>query len=186
MPIAKPLDEKELEKALCRLIDSGEDGLRNLVITTPHGPRTLLDLVGHHRPQFAEKTILEDTSDWNGCRGLSKDLFHLITPDIVLRSPLSSENRIIIEVKRTSSFTHVEAEASQVLRYFLHLLATTNKNENLKGQKDIQRAILLAAPISWFSDKKVASPWDYFLKQYGALAKQWNIEIGSIVLDSLI
>jgi hypothetical protein len=175
----KTPDEKKLEKDLCYRIDSGPEGLKSIRIATSTGTRSLLDLVGEYRPTFLNRNILEDTSDWNTSKGLSVDLFNGITPDIVLRSPLTGENRIIIEVKKTSPFTHIDPDASQVVRYFLHLLATTNKRQ----EKDIKRAVLLAAPTSWFSNEKVASPWNYFVDHYGALARQWEIEIGSIVLD---
>jgi hypothetical protein len=179
----KTLDEKKLESDLCRKIESGTDGLRSIEIETPSGHRTLLELVGDQRPTILDKTILQDTSDWNENKNLSKNMFHGITPDIVLRSNRSRQNRIIIEVKKTSRFTHREPDASQVLRYFLHLLVTSDKNKHGEKHSDMERAVLLAAPMNWFKNPSIAAPWNHFVDKYQPLAVQFEITIGRIVLN---
>lgn len=167
--------EKDLEIALCSKIRLGASATRAIQISTPSKMYTLFDLLEDTAP-----IILQDHSDWNNHKYLSADLFGGITPDIVLRSPLSGENRIIIEVKNTAPFGHAELDASQVLRYFLHLLTTTNRK--FKAKEDMPRAVLLAAPSEWF-ESTCAIPWKHFLKQYNPLASQFNILLGGIILD---
>lgn len=138
----KTPDEKALQRFLCERIEMGRNAHGKIAITqSTSGVISLLDLLNGTQPK-----IMEGDSDWSTHKNLSQDLFGLITPDIVLRSSRAKENRIIIEVKKTSPFTHTELNASQVLRYFLHLLATTDQ----KSASGIRRAILLAAPESWF------------------------------------
>ena len=170
------LDEKALETELCNQIASGEAARKAIRIDTQDKNCSLFDLLAGFEPQ-----VIQDNSDWNNHKNLSQDLFGGITPDIVLRSKTSGENRIVIEVKKTSDFTHKELDASQVLRYFLHLLATTNKRPN--GRADISRAVLLAAPKQWFESNS-AKPWNHFLKQYQPLATQFEIVLGNIILSA--
>jgi hypothetical protein len=168
------LDEKALETELCKQIASGESARKAIRINTQDKTCSLFDLLAGFEPQ-----VIQDNSDWNNHKHLSQDLFGGMTPDIVLRSKTSGENRIVIEVKKTSDFTHTELDASQVLRYFLHLLATTNKRQGA----DISRAVLLAAPKQWFESNS-AKPWNHFLKQYQPLATQFEIVLGNIILSA--
>jgi hypothetical protein len=169
-------DEKELEKNLCKVIKSGQTARQLIKVhRTESTVHNLADLF-----EKVEPGIIEDSSDWNEFRTLSKDLFWGITPDIVIRPIGSNQNRIIIEVKKDSPFTHKEPDASQVLRYFLHLLVTTDKSP----ESGIRRAVLLAAPQSWFKGKHSAS-WDHFLSHYRPLANHFDITLGEIYLDSI-
>jgi hypothetical protein len=168
------LDEKALETELRKQIDSGEAARKAIRIDTQDKSCSLFDLLAGFEPE-----VIQDNSDWNNHKHLSQDLFGGITPDLVLRSRISGENRIVIEVKKTSDFTHKELDASQVLRYFLHLLATTNKRPGA----DISRAVLLAAPKQWFESNS-AKPWNHFLRQYQPLATQFEIVLGNIVLSA--
>ena len=74
-------DEKALEKELCKMISSGSPGPGSIRISTSAGTCTLLDLLGENTPE-----IVEDDSNWNKHESLSLDLFHGITPDIVLHA----------------------------------------------------------------------------------------------------
>jgi len=72
---------------------------------------------------------------------------------------------------------------SQVVRYFIHLLATSTDRQ---PGSDMRRAILLAAPDSWFEDSK-AAPWQDFCDRYAGLARAFGITIGEIRLtDKLL
>jgi hypothetical protein len=55
-----------------------------------------------------------------------RDVAGGVTPDIVLRSRVSGQNRIYVEVKDSEPL-HYDIEDSQIVRYFLHLLGTTTK-----------------------------------------------------------
>ena len=127
-----------------------------------------------------EVTIFHDTNDWNPHPKLMQDLVGGVTPDIVLRSKSSGQNRIYIEVKDTErlGYRHYDIEDSQVVRYFLHLLATTTKNPD-----DIDRAILLCAPSHWFVDRHNAKAWGYFVEHFSGLATKFGILIGEVHAD---
>lgn len=169
-------DEKELEKNLCRVIKSGQTARQSIEVhRTESTVHSLADLF-----EKGEPGIVEDNSDWNEFRTLSKDLFWGVTPDIVIRPIGSNHNRTIIEVKKDSPFTHKEPDKSQVLRYFLHLLVTTDNSP----ESGIRRAVLLAAPQSWFGGKHSA-PWHHFLSHYRPLAREFDITLGEIPLDSI-
>jgi hypothetical protein len=58
---------------------------------------------------------------------------------------------------------------SQIIRYLLHLLASSETNPRGKG--DIKRAILLAAPSAWFAAKRTGKAWTYFVDHYTDLAR---------------
>jgi hypothetical protein len=125
---------------------------------------------------------IHDDSRWNPEKNFMKDVIWGMCPDIVLRSKLTGENRIYIEVKDTERFgyRHYEIEDSQVIRYFLHLLATTTKNPS-----DIGRAILVCAPSRWFLDPHNAKAWGYFKDHFSGLATRFDIAIGEINADAL-
>src|SRR6267143_951558 len=125
---------------------------------------------------------IHDDSRWNPARNFMKDVIGGMCPDIVLRSKSTGENRIYIEVKDTErlGYRHYDLEDSQVVRYFLHLLATTTKNPD-----DIDRAILLCAPSHWFVDRHNAKAWGYFVEHFSGLAAKFGILIGEVHADEL-
>lgn len=125
---------------------------------------------------------IHDDSRWNPVKNLMNDVIGGMCPDIVLRSKLTGENRIYIEVKDTErlGYRHYGIEDSQVIRYFLHLLATTTKNSG-----DICRAILLCAPSYWFDHPHNAKAWGYFLQHFSGLAEAFDIAIGEVHADGL-
>ena len=104
-------------------------------------------------------------------------------PDIVLRSKVSAENRIYIEVKDSRPLSDGIAD-SQVVRYFLHLLAMTKKVPKL-GKTDIRRAVLLCAPSRWFKNNRNAKAWKHFLEHFSGLAQAFDIALGELDADSL-
>jgi hypothetical protein len=172
--------EKDLEaKIVVRLKSNGTEW-RSIAITNfTTSARTLGNLIG----EASFGIYQQPHSLIRGSAGLSVDLFGGLKPDIVIHSLASKQNRIIIEVKRDSLFTHKERHASQILRYFLHLLATTDRRP--KEKQDINRAVLLAAPSSWFESDSKASLWRQFVKDYGPLAETFHIALGEIRTDDL-
>jgi hypothetical protein len=104
-----------------------------------------------------------------------QDLVGGVTPDIVLRSKSSGQNRIYIEVKDTEPLGY-GIEDSQIVRYFLHLLAMTTKGPS----SDIKRAVLLCAPSAWFQVERNAKTWNHFLDRFLGLAKAFDITLGEI------
>jgi hypothetical protein len=108
------------------------------------------------------------------------------TADIVIHSLASKQSRIIIEVKKSSAFANKGRHESQILRYFFYLLATTEQKP--KGKQDIYRAVLLAAPSSWFesNSKEGGELWRQFLKDYGPIAGTFHIALGEIRTDDLM
>ena len=131
-----------------------------------------------------EYVLLQDTSDWNPAPKLMIDVAGGTTPDLVLRSTTSGENRIYIEVKLTAEISR-EAPFSQVVRHFLHLLAIS-RHTPVMGIKDMRRAVLLAAPSAWFERKVNMIKWQYFLDKYTDLATlpEVDITLGELRLDS--
>jgi hypothetical protein len=129
--------------------------------------------------------VFKDTSDWNHQRKkfytdpILTDISGGITPDIVLRSKLSNQNRIYIEVKEAVPLNY-DMFASQVVRCFIHLLTTSTMK-----QPDLRRAILLAAPNYWFDDKKKVAPWDDFCDRCAGLASVFDITLGEIRLNAI-
>jgi hypothetical protein len=122
---------------------------------------------------------IHDSSNWNPYPQLMKDIIGGMTPDIVLRSNVSGENRIYIEVKESEPLGHKHygVEDSQVIRYFLHLIAMSKRN---KGVTDIRRAVLLCAPAAWFKVERNAKAWAYFLEHFSGLAKSFDITLGEL------
>jgi len=129
-----------------------------------------------------EPEVVHDNSDWNPHPKLMQDLIGNMIPDIVLRSRASRENRVYIEVKDSEPLRY-RAEDSQVVRYFLHLLATTRKTP-VKGQADIRRAILLCAPSVWFERDANAKKWNHFREYFLGLSKAFDITLGELHADS--
>ena len=131
---------------------------------------TLYDLIGGSKFQ-----ILQDTSDWNPAPRLMREIIGGMTPDIVLRSESSGENRVYIEVKLTQPLNYGVPD-SQIVRYFLHLLAMT---ERRKG-KDIRRAVLLAVPAAWLERSRNREVWTHFLDHFTDIATAFEITLGVI------
>ena len=112
------------------------------------------------------------------------DVFNRLQPDIVIQSlgstaPLS---RIYIDVKDKAEMTYGFAD-SQLVRYFLHLIATTTAKDSL-----IRRAVLAAAPAEWFereSRRGTKSAWTHFITSYAPLASALNVTLGSIVVEGV-
>ena len=167
---------KLIEKKFFDLLEHHPEVIRFEKHTTK--AESLADLLIGNRP-----AVFHDTSDWNPCPKAMQDVIGGKVPDIVLRSKLSHENRIYIEVKHTSSLSGGVAD-SQLVRYFLHLLATTTKVPK-KGLQDIQRGVLLCAPSSWFKNSRNADTWEYFLGHFSGLAGAFDIALGKVDADSL-
>lgn len=167
--------EKEIEK---RFLDRLKDGPASLEIhNSTSAAKNLAALLGQHKP-----TVLPDTSAWNSHPNFMQDVIGGMTPDIVLRSTLSGQNRIYIEVKDTEPLGY-GIEDSQITRYFLHLLATTTRSP--KEGADIRRAILVCAPASWFTVNRNAQTWNHFLRRFSGLATAFDITLGELYADSV-
>lgn len=160
--------EKDLEDYLVVILrDAAQnpDTSRTLPISSASGDAdTLYDLLGQHPFE-----LFQDTCDWNPEPRLVVDVAGGITPDIVLRSKDSGQNRIYIEVKLNEEIRDV-APLSQVVRQFLHLLSTS-QFAPLGDRPDIRRALLLAAPSAWFADERNRIKWTYFSEHYRDLPR---------------
>lgn len=152
--------------------------LHDIEITRSTSAANLLELIGE-----LDFSVIVDSSDWRKNFGLRADFFQGITPDVVITSRASGENRIIVEAKVTEMLGYGEAD-SQIVRYFLHLLATSSSGQG----KDIRRAVLLAAPSSWFDSERTSRKWRHFLSTYTELATSRGVDItlGEIHCNSLI
>lgn len=168
------MSEKDIERRLIAKLRSESLDQINVLDSTSTDIKTLRDLV---RDQSFE--VIHDNSRWNQYPNLGADVVGGMTPDIVLRSRKSEENRIIIEVKDVDPLRY-GLEDSQLVRYFLHLLFTTRKASGT----DIVRAVLLAAPPSWFSKQDNAAQWAYFLNTYADLASSFETTLGRINLET--
>jgi hypothetical protein len=83
--------EKEIE---VRILDSLKDGLARLEFqNSTSDAKNLTTLLGQHRP-----TVLHDTNVRNLHPTFMQDVIGGMVPNIVLRSPISAQNRIYIEV----------------------------------------------------------------------------------------
>ncbi len=171
------MNEKDLEIQLCQRLDAGRADRRLLADLSLHhstgDATTLYDLVGD-----LPYEIIEDNSRWNPKPEFMVEVIGGMTPDIVLRSEVTRENRIYVEVKKTAKMKYCKAE-SQVVRYLLHLLATTRG----KTKNDIRRAIILAAPSRWFEAPQNRDMWEYFLRTYSPLGWSFDVTLGEIRLD---
>ncbi len=171
--------EKHLQDAIVKKLDPKTSVWRSIPIANHTTSSTTLgSLIGDFDFKIDERPTLHRKGT-----ALSVDLFGSMKPDIMIRSSESKQNRIIIEVKKTALCTHKERHASQILRYFLHLLATTDQQPNKKS--DIHRAVLVAAPTSWFNSKSHSRCWNEFLEHYSPLAKTFNIALGEIRTDGI-
>jgi hypothetical protein len=172
MPIQR---EKLIER---RLLDAIHKGAQIEIKNSTSDARTIADLLCGSVP-----TEIHDSSAWNPSPKLMQDVIGGMTPDIVLRSNVSGENRIYIEVKdgEPLGHKHYGMEDSQVIRYFLHLIAMSKRN---KGATDIRRAVLLCAPSEWFNVERNTKAWVYFLDHFSGLAKSFDITLGELHADS--
>ncbi len=167
--------EKEIE---ARILDRLKDGPAGLEIqNSTSDAKNLAALLGQHKP-----TVLHDTSAWNLHPHFMQDVIGGMVPDIVLRSLVSGQNRLYIEVKDTKPLGY-RIEDSQIARYFLHLLATTTRGP--KEGNDIRRAVLLCAPAAWFQAKGNAETWNHFLTCFSGLATAFDITLGELHADSI-
>ncbi len=182
-------DEKKYHDNLCHRIGGHSSGdgkvviegrseeLRRIQLVNPTSDRkTLYDLVGD-RPY----RLFCDHSDWNQNKQLMVNVIGGCTPDLVLRSALSNENRIYIEVKATAPLGY--PTGSQMVRYFLHLLAMSQ--EHPPGVDDVRRAVVLAASSSWLRNERLRAPWLDFRQRYAPIANEFGITIAEIVVDHL-
>jgi len=151
--------------------------LREVQIVNCPSATDLFQLIGER-----EFVPFYDNNEWSKGFELRGDFFERIRPDIVVRSSTSGENRIIIEVKVDTPLKYGSAADSQIVRYFLQLLATSR----YRPDGDIRRAVLLAAPSSWFVSTH-RDRWQYFLDTYRQLAMREDIDIslGEIHCDSM-
>ena len=167
--------EKEIE---ARILDRLKDGPAGLEIkNSTSDAKNLAALFGEHKP-----TVLHDTDAFNLHPNFMVDVSGNMIPDIVLRSTLSGQNRIYIEVKDTKPLSF-GIEDSQITRYFLHRLAATTRNP--KEGSDIRRAMLLCAPAAWFKVKRNAETWNHFLVCFSGLATAFDITLGELYADSI-
>ncbi len=178
------MSEVALQEKILAALRSNAGVRRNLpIIKSTSEARTMFDLLGdrEHGRDFdlrTEKTLVKGSSV------LSVELFGGLKPDIVLWSKRSSQNRAVIEVKQATKATHKETDASQFLRYFLHLLVTSDGTP--KGKADIGRAVLVAAPAAWFEDRRLSGTWHHLVKHYGSLAETFHITLGELHADSIL
>ena len=119
--------------------------------------------------------ILQDTSDWNQHKNICIDISGQMTPDIVIRSKVTNQNRIIIEVK---DWARISNNGRQLRSYFIHLLVTTTRDASVSG--GIVRAIILAAPDHWFRDRNRYAAYDIFLQECAGLANDYGIVLAAI------
>jgi hypothetical protein len=170
--------EKELEKALVQMLHSASsvDGAAALSLGESSGDaKSVGDLIGDRSFE-----IIEDDSSFNPVPKFMTEISGGMTPDIVLRSKNTRENRIYIEVKLNRPIGFGLAD-SQITRYLLHLLATT---QSRRGD-DIRRAVILAAPFDWFQKSQNNLKWRYFVDHYSGLATAFDVTLGAIYTDRL-
>lgn len=164
--------EKRIEEWICATLARREHdpgALAELRLCPENSAITdVRSLVGHGRFK-----VVRDNSIWNTHPGLMVDIIGGMTPDIVIQSRETGENRIIIEVKHDAVLGHDE-DACQLTRYLLHLLATSKQSKS----QDIQRAVILAAPGAWFEVPANARGWERFVTRYGPLAAHFGVLLG--------
>lgn len=176
--------EIALQKKLLGLLRGEPDTWKRIRITNCNSMdvSTLFGLIGEYR--FARDFHIREEAALRPVNSkLSVDLFGLVKPDLVLSSTASGQDRIVIEVKQHARPTHREPDASQFLRYFLHLLVTSDSRP--RGRPDIRRAMLMAAPASWFESESKSRTWRHLVTHYGALSKQFDITLGEIRAEDL-
>src|SRR5260370_40184228 len=111
--------EKEIEGRFLAILGERPEALA--IANSSSRARSMADLLNGN-----EGAIFHDTSDWNPHPKLMQDLVGGVTPDIVVRSKSSGQNRIYIEGQDTDPVGYW-IEDSHIVRYFLHLLAMTTK-----------------------------------------------------------
>jgi hypothetical protein len=166
--------EKEIE---ARILEGLNDSVLLEIQNSTSDAKNLAALLGQHKP-----TVLHDTNLWNLHPNFMVDVIGGMVPDIVLRSPLSGQNRIYVEVKDTEPLGY-GIEDSQIARYFLHLLATTTRGP--KDGSDIRRGVLLCAPAAWFKVKRNAATWNHFLRCFSGVASAFDMTLGELHADSI-
>jgi len=177
------MSEVALQEKILVALRANAGRWRNIPITkSTSEARTIFDLLGdrEHGRDFdlhTEKSLVKGSSV------LSVELFGGLKPDIVVWSKRSSQNRIVIEVKQATKPTHEENDASQFLRYFLHLLVTSDPRP--KEKPDIDRGFLVAAPAAWFEDRRLSRTWHHLVEHYGPLAETFHITLGELHADSI-
>ncbi len=177
------MSEFGLQEKTLAVLRSNANTWRNIpIIKSTSDARTIFDLLSdrEHGRDFdlhTEKPLVKGSSI------LSVELFGGLKPDIVVWSKRSAQNRIVIEVKQATEATHKENDASQFLRYFLHLLVTSDPRPN--GTADISRGFLVVAPAAWFEDRALSRTWHHLIKHYGPLAKTFDITLGELHADSI-
>jgi len=178
-----PLSEAALQERLMDILRSGPEKWRKVPITKSNSDaRTLFDLIGD-RKYGQDFDLKEEECLPRGNSVLSEDLFCLEKPDIVLWSKHSGQHRIVFELKQRAKPTHKEPNASQFLRYFLHLLVTSDLKP--KRKQDVRRGVLMVAPAQWFEHKSSADAWNYLVEHYGPLSEQFDITLGEIRAEHL-
>ncbi len=175
------MSEKDLERRLCNMLGDGlpvgdmpaEFSIHNSTSDALH----LFDLIGDKVYE-----VIEDDNRWNLDPKFMLEVIGGMTPDVVFRSEVSGENRIYIEVKKTQPLGFGIVD-SQIVRYLLHLLATSRR-QPVSGKEDIGRAVLLAAPPSWFAVARNRDAWTYFLETYSGIASCFGITLGEMHLPA--
>jgi hypothetical protein len=178
-----PLSEISLQKRICKFLQDNRENELKIVAATSRNVRSLADLIeGRKFSLYSE----DQKAEWRRCPEMGVDIVggSGTTPDIILSSDLSKQQRIIIEAKKWATFTHKEPPASQVARYFLYLLYATLRYPLGKNSPDIRRAVLLVAPTKWFESKK-ADIWRRSVCIHSELAQLFDITFGEIHEDDL-
>lgn len=170
------MSEKELEDALASTLREASGSPERLAAIrftgTEFGEQSFADLCGSNAFEVFQNDVA-----WNTHKNFMGEVIGGMTPDIVLRSVQSGQNRIYVEVKESACLGY-DTEDSQIIRYFLHLLAVSTR-----GEGDIRRAIIVAAPSRWFSDTRTGTDWWYFVDRYSDLAKKFKVTIGELRVD---
>lgn len=175
------MTEKELESRLCqelRCVDGERGRLASLrFVRSTSDAASISDLFGNF-----DYDVIQDDSRWrNTPPDVMRDIAGGMTCDIAVRSRLSGENRIYIEVKRTQPIGYGKVD-SQVVRYFLHLLGTTHR-EPIPRTPDMRRAMILAAPPGWFATSANAETWSYFWETFAPLAAVFDVTLAELHLQ---
>ena len=177
------MSEIALQTKIQNIFESNQEEWWNIWVTNfTSDAHTPSDLIGERKFKRnfrlkIKKVMVCET------RSPSVDLFGGMRPDIVLSSNPSGRNRIIIELKQATKATHKDADAAQFVRYFLHLLATSDRK--LESREDIARGFFLAVPTSWFENPSYSHNWRYFVEQYGPLARTFCSTLGEIRAEDL-
>ena len=174
------MTEKDLERQLCEKLRAGFTAVdmpaEFFIHNSTSEAKNLFDLIGNKGYE-----LIEDDSRWNLHPKFMLDIIGGMTPDIVVRSKGSGENRIYIEVKKTQPLGYGKVD-SQIIRYLLHLLATSHSKPPNDGE-DIRRAVLLAAPPSWFAANVNHNAWTYCLETYSRLTSCFGVTLGELHLS---